>query len=360
MIQEFKCPSCGGSVEFDAGSQQMKCPYCDTEFDIEALQEKETAASGGKQDSYQWDETAGGKWAEGETDGMMVYTCQSCAGQIVGDDNLGSTSCPYCGNRIVMTGQFEGVLRPDAVIPFKADKRQAKEAFEKFINGRKYVPRMFRKEKYIEEVKGVYVPFWSFDAEVDAAIGYDAEDVYITREGDYQTTVIKHYDVHREGHMSFKNVPVDGSSKIDDDLMESIEPFNMEEAVDFQTAYLAGYLADKYDVDEGSSIDRANSRIKKSTENTFRKTIGHSYEMVKVSRSNINMKNGRARYILLPVWMLSATYRGKAYTFAMNGQTGKFTGDLPVDEGALWRYFGKCTAVVSAIIYIGSMVLLAI
>lgn len=354
MMQEFKCPSCGGSVEFDAGTQQMKCPYCDTEFDIEALQQKEETAGSRGADSFQWEESAGGQWAEGETEGMMVYTCQSCAGQIVGDANMGATSCPYCGNQVVMTGQFEGALRPDAVIPFKKDKKQAKEAFEQFISGKKYVPKMFKEEKYIEEIKGVYVPFWIFDADVDASISYEAEDIRVTREGDYQKTVTKHYDVLREGYMTFNSVPVDGSSKIADDLMESIEPFDITEAVDFNTAYLAGYVADKYDVDEESSVTRANDRIKTSVDTAFRGTVTR-YERLEISASQIELNGGKAKYVLYPVWMLSATYRGQAYTFAMNGQTGKFTGDLPIDEGALRKYFWKCTGIVTAIIYAVSL-----
>ena len=136
-----------------------------------------------------------------------------------------------------------------------------------------------------------------------------------------------------------------------DDLMESIEPFDFQEAVDFQTAYLAGYLADKYDVSEQESVQRANARIKASTEDSFRETI-HGYESVLVENSNIRLLGGKAKYALYPVWILNTSWRGKNYTFAMNGQTGRMVGDLPVDKNALWRWQLGITAVASVITYL--------
>ena len=117
-LEQFKCPACGGSVEFNPGTQKMKCPYCDSEFDVEAIKELNSKESRNQEDNVSW-EAAGGQWQEGETESMRVYVCESCAGEIIGDENLGSTTCPYCGNKVVMKGQFSGDLKPDYVIPFK-------------------------------------------------------------------------------------------------------------------------------------------------------------------------------------------------------------------------------------------------
>ena len=352
-LEQFKCPACGGSVEFDADTQKMKCPYCDSEFDIEAIKEMNSEESSQHDDSISW-ESAGGQWQEGETDGMRVYTCESCAGEIIGDENLGSTTCPYCGSKVVMTGQFSGALKPDYVIPFKFDKKQAMKNFETFVNKRKYVPKRFKSDKHIEEIKGVYVPFWLFDGDADADMSFGAEKIKSWTEGKYEYTETEYYNVTRSGNVTFKNIPVDGSEKLADDLMESIEPFHFNEAVDFETAYLAGYLADKYDVDEKASENRANERIKYSVEEALSDTV-KGYSRVNGRSSSITIKGGKAKYALYPVWLLSATYNGEAYTFAMNGQTGKFAGDLPVDNKGLCKYFGVSTLIWTALIYGGSL-----
>ena len=352
-LEQFKCPACGGSVEFDAGTQKMKCPYCDSEFDIEAIKEMNSEESSQHDDSISW-ESAGGQWQEGETDGMRVYTCESCAGEIIGDENLGSTTCPYCGSKVVMTGQFSGALKPDYVIPFKVDKKQAMTNFETFVNKRKYVPKRFKSDKHIEEIKGVYVPFWLFDGDADADMSFGAEKIKSWTEGKYEYTETEYNNVTRSVNVTFKNIPVDGSEKLADDLMESIEPFHFNEAVDFETAYLAGYLADKYDVDEKASENRANERIKYSVEEALSDTV-KGYSRVNGRSSSITIKGGKAKYALYPVWLLSATYNGEAYTFAMNGQTGKFAGDLPVDNKGLCKYFGVSTLIWTALIYGGSL-----
>ena len=109
----------------------MKCPYCGTEFELEALEQYAEALKAQPEDDMQWEEGAGTQWQEGETDGMRVYTCNSCGGEIVGDETTGATECPFCGNPVVMTGQFAGALKPDLVIPFKLDKKAAIEALKK-------------------------------------------------------------------------------------------------------------------------------------------------------------------------------------------------------------------------------------
>ena len=124
-LQEYKCPCCGGAIEFDSSLQKMKCPYCDTEFDMETLASYDAGLKD-EQDSMEWETSAGGEWQEGEANGLRSYICRSCGGEIVGDANTAATSCPFCGNPVVMMGQFAGALRPDFVIPFKLDKNAAK------------------------------------------------------------------------------------------------------------------------------------------------------------------------------------------------------------------------------------------
>lgn len=356
---EYKCPTCGGTLAFDSVSQKLKCPYCDSQFDIDQFETPEHAQGGdtGQQAAgtesqpgtggMNWNVEPGSEWAEGEQAGMNIYSCQSCGGEIVCEETTASATCPYCGSPVVMKSRLSGVLKPDCIIPFKLDKKAAKEALKKHVNSKKLVPALFKSENHINEIKGVYVPFWLFDASVAANITYRGEKTRHWSDSQYEYIEHNYYNIYRAGSVVFDNVPVDGSEKMPDDLMESIEPFDFRDAVDFKTAYLAGYMADKYDVDAQASIENANKRIIRSTEETFRETI-QGYGMVTTESTYIDLQNGTAKYALYPVWLLNTKWQGNTYTFAMNGQSGKFVGDLPLDKGAFWRKFGLFTGIFGA------------
>lgn len=356
-LQEYKCPSCGGAISFDSGIQKMKCPYCDTEFEMETLKSYDEGLKDDKQDDMNWSISAGSEWGEGETDVMSVYGCKSCGGEILVEATTSATSCPFCDNPVVIMGQLKGALRPDYVIPFKLDKEMAKQGLYNHLKGKKLLPKVFKDKNHIDEIKGLYVPFWLFDADADASIRYRASKVSFYSDNNYDYTRTSYYSVVRNGSLRFERVPVDGSSKIDDSLMESIEPFDFRDAVDFQTAYLAGYLADKYDVNEEESIERANERIRRSVENRFHDSV-IGYNTVTPQNTSIQLKNGVAKYALYPVWILNTTWNGNKYTFAMNGQTGKFVGDLPLDRGAYLKYFLMFTAIASLVTYILASIIL--
>lgn len=351
-ILEYKCPCCGGAVEFNSTVQKMKCPYCDTEFEMEALQFYNEELHREKQDEVHWETQTGSEWRDGETEGMRVYICQSCGGEIVGDENLGATTCPYCGNNVVIKGQFTDELRPDFVIPFKLDKKAAKEGLKKHLQGKRLLPRPFKDENHLDEVKGIYVPFWLFDADVEGQAHYRGTKLRTWSDANYIYTETKFYAIRRGGTIGFQRVPVDGSSRMQDELMESLEPYDFSEAVDFHTAYLAGYLADKYDVPAEEGMKHANIRIKQSTEDILHSSVTGGYTTLMQENSNIRIRNGKAKYALYPVWILNTTWQGKSYLFAMNGQTGKFVGDLPIDKGAYWRYWGIWTAAFAMMVYV--------
>ena len=354
-LLEYKCPCCGGAIEFDSSLQKMKCPYCDTEFDMETLASYDAGLKD-EQDSMEWETSAGGEWQEGEANGLRSYICRSCGGEIVGDANTAATSCPFCGNPVVMMGQFSGALRPDFVIPFKLDKNAAKAGLQKHLTGKRLLPKIFKDQNHIDEIKGVYVPFWLFDTDADARVRYRTTKLRCWSDSEYNYTETSHFLVHRGGSVGFEHVPVDGSSRMADDLMESIEPYDFSDAVGFQTAYLAGYFADKYDVGADESIERANERVKKSAEEAFASTV-EGYDTVTAESSSVQLHGGKAKYALYPVWILNTTWKGQKYTFAMNGQTGKFVGDLPVDKAAARRWKLILTAAFSAAVYAAAWLL---
>lgn len=350
-LLEQKCPCCGGAIEFNAGTQNMKCPYCDAEFDVAAMEQAADASANIGQDNFAW-QTEASQWQSDEISGMGVYTCKSCGGEIVADATTGATTCPYCDNPVVMTSQFAGGLKPNLIIPFKYDKKQAKEALNKYIASKKMVPKIFKDQNHIDEIKGVYVPHWLFTGTAVATADFTAERVRRWSDSDNNYTETSYFNCYRSGNMNFANVPVDGSSKMDDTLMESIEPFNIGEAKPFSTAYMAGYLADKYDVDLDSSIPRANERVKNSVVSALEKNVmSAGYSVVIPQNSQIEIANGSYAYALYPVWILNTTWNGKKYTFAMNGQTGKFVGDLPLDKSAFWKKVAMFTPIMSAVAY---------
>ena len=347
VLQQYKCPCCDGSIEFSSTAQKMKCPYCDTEYEMETLLAYDAELSQETGDNMTWETAAGGEWTEGETQPLQVYVCQSCAGEIIADQHTGAAACPYCGSPVVMMGQFTGDLKPDYVIPFKLDKKAAVEALRRHTSGKRLLPKVFADENHIQEVKGVYVPVWLFDTLATADMRWRGTRIRTWSDSDYHYTETSHYSITRGGTMKFSSVPVDGSTKMNDTLMESIEPFDFSQAVNFQTAYLSGFLADKYDVDAETSVKRVNERIRSSTEEAFAQTV-RGFTSVHQEDCHVNLENSVAKYALYPVWLLTTQWNGENFLFAMNGQTGKFVGDLPLDKKAMMKWFFGIAGAVSA------------
>ncbi|MDR1410478.1 MAG: hypothetical protein LBJ12_09540 [Oscillospiraceae bacterium] len=348
QLLEYKCPNCGGAIAFSPGAQELVCPYCNGHFPVQSLQSMDSALNQPATEP-EWHKQPGAEWSSHEQDGMSVYACSSCGGEIIGDNTLAATSCPFCGNPVVMSRQFAGDLRPDLVVPFKQDKAAAIAALSKHYKGKPFLPKLFRDANRLEEIKGMYVPFWLFSAHVDAYISYNATRVRRWSDSNYDYTETNRYLVNREGSLAFSNVPCDASSKMPDDLMDSLEPFDWNDAVDFKTAYMAGFFADRYDVDSVQSAPRANLRIARTTETLFRQSVAGYNTVVPVGQ-NIHPSHGTVRYGLLPVWLLSTHWKDKVHTFVMNGQTGKMVGDLPVSVGKFAAWFLGLAAGIGGII----------
>ena len=358
-LLEYKCPSCNGAITFDSALQKMKCPYCDTELDVATLQALDAELSDPDVvDQMNWD-TGVHEWLNGETDNLRVYSCSSCGGEIVGDMNTAATSCPFCGNPVIMMHQFVGDLRPEKVLPFKLGKEDAKTILRNFYKSKKLVPKAFKDENHLDEVTGMYVPFWLYDARANAHARFRATRVSSWLVGRQQYTRTDHFTAVRDGFMDFHELPVDASKKISNDLMESLEPFNTNEAVNFQTAYLAGYVAERYDDEESDCMQRANERIRKSAQDAIYSTIS-GFASVQPESTTVQLENAKATYALLPVWFLSTKWNDKLYAFAINGQSGQIAGDdLPEDTSiakkvmrTTWLKTSLITAGILAVILI--------
>ena len=368
QVTNYQCPACTGPLHYSAKSGKLACDYCGSSFDvaeIEALYaRKEAEAAAAKQAADAKAEAAQAAKAEAaeaaaasggwdtsdlsrdwgaEADGLRVYSCPSCGAKLICDQSTAATACPYCGNPAIVPGQFSGALRPDYILPFRLSKDDAVQALRAHYKGKPFLPRSFTSANHIEQIQGVYVPFWLFDGGAEGAASYRASNTNVFETGDYEITETRHYHVVRAGSLAFEKIPVDASSKMPDDHMDSIEPFDYAQLRPFSTAYLPGYLADKYDVTIDDSRDRADTRCRETLAQALRDTVT-GYGACVTEREDIALRRGKVHYALLPVWMLSTKWRGQDFLFAMNGQTGKLVGDLPTDRGRFWGMFAAIAA----------------
>lgn len=368
QVTNYQCPACTGPLHYSAKSGKLECDYCDSSFDVSEIEalyaRKEAEAAAAKQaadakaeaaqaakDEAAEAAAASGGWDTSdlsrdwgaEADGLRVYSCPSCGAELICDQSTAATACPYCGNPAIVPGQFSGALRPDYILPFRLSKDDAVQALRAHYKGKPFLPRSFTSANHIEQIQGVYVPFWLFDGGAEGAASYRASNTNVFETGDYEITETRHYHVVRAGSLAFEKIPVDASSKMPDDHMDSIEPFDYAQLRPFSTAYLPGYLADKYDVTIDDSRDRADTRCRETLAQALRDTVT-GYGACVTEREDIALRRGKVHYALLPVWMLSTKWRGQDFLFAMNGQTGKLVGDLPTDRGRFWGMFAAIAA----------------
>lgn len=340
-ITNYVCPACGGPLHFDAISQKLKCDYCGSVYtneEIESLygEKNEEALANTEKEQEEAAETL--QWTEEEKAHMRAYECPSCGAQIICDEYTASTSCPYCGNNTIVPAQFAGTLRPDYVIPFQLTKDDAIEKLKQFYKGKPLLPSAFKDQNHIEEIKGMYVPFWLYNGSVHVDNEYHGTRVHTHRTSREIVTVTEHYKLIREGTVTFEKVPADASSKMPDEFMDAIEPFDYSKMTDFNLSYMPGYLADKYDVSSEEDAVRANRRMKNSASTAISQTLV-GFAGAIPEKQDIQIKPRSVYYAFLPVWMLSTQWNGKNYLFAMNGQSGKMIGDLPTDYGKFILYF---------------------
>ena len=360
QITNYQCPACTGPLRFAGDSGMLECDYCLSRFTVKeieqlyaqknkAAEENFNKAQQKPQDEQDMWDTSGisDQWGE-DKDKLKMYSCPSCAAQIICDHNTAATSCPYCGNPSIVPGQFSGGLKPDCLIPFRLDYEDAKKALLKYYKGKRFLPKEFTAKNKISELKGVYVPFWLVDCQANADITFEGTTAVSTRQGDYRVTTTSHYDIFRSGCVPFKNIPIDASKNMPDNLMDSIEPFDYSQLTPFSMSYLPGYMAERYGLEPHQCFQRMELRAENSTVDLLRNDVV-GFAGCSVKHKNIRIVNGKVKYALLPVYMLTTKYKGEDYLFAMNGQTGKLIGNLPVSKKKFWAHFAAITAAVTAV-----------
>lgn len=356
-IIEYKCPCCNAGLRFSGDSQRLKCEYCGNTFDLDSVLAFNASQSQAPAEEVSWENSGPGEWAEEEQASLLGFQCPSCGGEILCEATTVASFCPYCDHSTILPSRVDGCLKPDTLLPFQTTKEDAKAAFLRLCQGKPLLPKGFTGEQRLERITGVYVPFWLYDCDADFSGSFHATRVRVWSDSKYNYTKTSHYLLKREADARFIGIPMDGSVKMEDSFMESIEPFDYGKLVEFDTAYLTGFLADKYDVPWKNGESRICQRVSAAMDSRIlSSTIG--YQTVIPASRQLQVKHSRARYALMPVWLLNTNYRGKIYTFAMNGQSGKMTGSFPICPKRTAAWFAGIFAAVTALVYLVQMLVL--
>lgn len=335
MVIQYKCPNCGADMVFDATTGMLHCDSCDLEENIENMPKPEeqpdstenTMSSEASQSTYQDDNTA-------------EYKCTNCGSTLITNKDTAATICSFCDGPMILSDRLSGVLTPSKIIPFTITKQQAEEAFRKWCGKGFLHPGSFKKANRIKSITGMYVPFWLFDVNAQGEIQAECTRVHRHSEGDYDVTETEYFDVRRDVDLYYNKIPVDASEKMDDKMMDKLEPYNYSDLHDFNTPYLSGYLAEKYNYTDQQLFPRLEERASRYCLDYARNTIKH-YDTVSIRHKNIRIHSQDTYYTLLPVWMFCYDHEHNEHNFFMNGQTGKVVGKPPISVSkSIGAFFG--------------------
>ena len=347
---QFICKNCGGPTTYSAEKNKMICDYCGSGFKVEEYDDNVGASNNNS-------------WAELEGK-VKAYGCSSCGAELISDDLSLVTQCPYCGNHSVLEYKFEGTLRPQYIIPFSITKEEAIERLKSDSEKKEMVKKSFKNENELESIVGMYVPFWNYSAEAYID-GQFIGNVKLSEDKEYLMA-----SMPVKSKMVFDNISVDGSKKMKDNYMDSLEPYYFENKEAFSGAYMVGFLAEKFDVDDMSSRTRVENRMK----HTAFVCISEKYDYypkffdtpldelvppysalppfmksyITPDNPKVEFKYTKCEYIMVPVWLVSTMYKKKRYLFAVNGQTGSVAGNRP--ESKLRRLIYAILAIVATLL----------
>ena len=336
--ETIKCPNCGGPLHFEPEIQKNKCDYCLSEFTNEELREINAAAtedtSGDTSEAHDHSHVHEHTQDENIEEHLAEYTCDSCGAQVVTEETTATTFCYYCHNPVILIDRISGEFRPDKVIPFTFSREKAINSFTNWAKSYSYVPKSFYSSSQLEKMTGMYVPNWM--AETESKIDFQGEGtrLKVWRAGDLEYTEHKKYALNRQGEINVGNITEIALRKIDHSLLSTIAPYDESKAVDFEVAYLNGFFSEKYDIKKDDLKKVIEDRALSYTENLVKDSLS-GYDRTNFVKSSIEPNINKWTYILLPVWIMTYKYNGKTYIYAINGQTGKSFGELPLDNKKL-------------------------
>ena len=350
-LVSFKCPSCDSSLVYDASIGKFLCPSCDNQYELDEIEK----AGASEEPSFDWGEHIA-HTSEEDLTGTVTYMCKYCGADIITAATTSATHCPYCDNEIIINDKLEGTLRPNYIIPFKFDKKQIVTMWHNLCKKKRRLPKNFINDAVVEKARGIYVPFWFFDCIATGTMTFETTTTRSWYSGGYDYTETKYYYVTVDGEVGFKKIPVDASIKMDNRTMDLLEPYDYSQLEDFAPGYLSGFMADRFDDMPESCIPRANTRVEEGVSKEFSDTV-KGYRSVKKVSDDLTLKDTEAKYALLPVYTFNATYGGKTYSYAVNGQTGKIIGEFPKSKLRWFSYFIRSAGIVAAVLLLLSFLL---
>ena len=315
----YHCPNCNAGLTFSPEKGKFVCEFCLSEFTREDLDKTDAADKAKKAEED----------AEDYCAHMNVYRCPSCGAEIVADENTVADSCCYCHNPVILQGRMAGQMRPDRIVPFRIGRDGAKNAFLKWAKKRIFAPRDFSSAEQVDRMQGIYYPFWVTDADTDSTMTAHATRTRTWRQGDRIYTETSHFRVEREGEIHFEDLTTAALSDADKQMLEGILPYPSAELIPFEPSYLTGFVAKKRDIERKQLTGEVRDRMKKYASELLRNTV-HGYATVVVENCDVRIFQSHWDYSLLPIWLLIYRGRKKDYTFALNGNTGKIYGKVPI------------------------------
>lgn len=320
-----RCEACGGIMEYDVVSKQLKCPNCgntapifnDTAKIIEhklTMDAKRTIRPSEKTSS--------------------TMECTGCGATLeIGKDETTSV-CPYCGSSYVLAQKQLDAIIPDGILPFNMDQNAAKETFHKWVKRRWLAPNKLKTLYQGNPFQRLYLPYWTFDADADAEYtamgGRTRTEHYKDKEGHTQTRT--HTDwYHTHGHVRehFDDVLEKAVAGDVSAFLSQVEPYDMGRLVSYSSEYLSGCMSQCYNVDlEHASHDARNDMERRLTALAGDDVL-RRYDSVRDVRIHSRYRNESYKHILVPVYSTSYYYEGKLYQVAINGQTGNIHGAYP-------------------------------
>lgn len=296
---KISCPRCGADVIYDPSEKQLFCEHCNTYSDIKRIKNFKLDLNS------TYDE----------------FECSSCGAKLVTDKTTVITRCVFCGSQQMIKQKISGNFKPKRIIPFKISKEEFIKIFKTHINKRIFAPSSFKKNSIITEVKGLYVPFYIYNA--DLLVHMRGLATKNTNHGEEK----KWFECQHEETIS---IPIDASVKLDDSIMATLEPFDFYDLVEFNPSYLAGFQADCLDEPIETIYSKVDERIIIPSNSLNDDMPG--YEQKSGVRFYDIKQQGEPEYILLPIWFFNLNHEGKKYSYAVNGQTGKVVGEVPLDK----------------------------
>lgn len=333
----YQCPNCNAALEYNNAIGKFKCLFCDSEFTEDDIKQhfSRNENTDLSQKNLEQERAAASDEANAEAEEFSgvsaLYTCPNCGAGVICDSLTASTRCHFCHTPVILTGRLSGEYKPDLIIPFKTTREQAEAAFKQYCKGKILLPNGFCSEAQIQNITPLYVPYWLKSGSVAAAFEGEGKKVRSWTSGNTRYTNTKIYAVSRSADITFARVPCDGSKRIDDSLMEAIEPFDYKGLKKFSMSYLSGCGAEKYDVTSQEAAARIDERVAAAAVEVLKADVKGYTALTEKSR-RVLYKSQTTVYGMLPVWFLNYTYKGQDYPFVMNGQTANHFGILPVSS----------------------------